>query len=42
MNDVGMSELRLVLATMLVLALFAFVAVALFIRVWRKERRNKK
>ena len=42
MHDVGTSELRLVLATMLVLALFAFLAVALFIRVWRKERRNKK
>ena len=42
MNDVGTSELKLVLATMLVLLLFAFAAVAIFIRVWRKERGHKK
>ena len=42
MNDAGSSELKLVLATMLVLLLFAFAAVVVFIRVWRKERRNKK
>lgn len=41
MNDVGTRELVFVLAVMLVLLLFALAAVAIFIRVWRRERTRK-
>lgn len=42
MNDVGATELKIVLAVMLVLLLFAFAAIGVFIRVWRKERAQKE
>ncbi|HEV7858452.1 MAG TPA: hypothetical protein VGO91_07465 [Pyrinomonadaceae bacterium] len=40
--DPGDKELYLVLAVMGALLIFAFVAVGIFIRVWKKERRMKK
>jgi hypothetical protein len=40
--DPGDKELYLVLAVMGALLIFAFVAVGIFIRVWKKERRAKK
>jgi uncharacterized protein YneF (UPF0154 family) len=40
--DPGNKELFLVLAVMAVLLIIAFVAVGIFIRVWKKERGMKK
>jgi Tfp pilus assembly protein PilX len=37
--DSGRGELIVVLAVMVVLFIFAVVAVVIFVRVWRKERR---
>jgi uncharacterized protein YneF (UPF0154 family) len=38
----GSKELFLVLAAMGVLLIIAFIAVGIFISVWKKERRMKK
>jgi hypothetical protein len=40
--DSDNKELFLVLAVMGALLIFAFVAVGIFIHVWKKERRMKK
>ena len=41
MNDAGAQrELIYVLATMAVILIFAVVAVFVFVRVWRKERKK--
>ncbi len=40
MNPEITTELWLVLATMIVLLVFAIGAVVIFVRVWRKERRT--
>ncbi len=40
MQDPGTVELILVLAVMAVLFVFGVVAVVIFVRTWRKERRK--
>ena len=40
MSDAAMRELIFVLVLIAVLFLFGLVAVAIFIRTWRKERRK--
>ena len=40
MSDAATRELIFVLVLMAVLFLFGLVAVAIFIRVWRKERKK--
>lgn len=40
MQDAGTRELVIVVAVMCALLLFAIVAVVIFIRTWRKERRK--
>ena len=41
MNDAASRELLVVLATMAGLFLFGLVAVLIFIRTWRKEKRKQ-
>jgi type II secretory pathway pseudopilin PulG len=41
-NDAGTRELVVVLGVTAVLLLFALVAVALFIRQWRKEQKERR
>ncbi len=38
-SDAGSTELIIVLAVMLALLVFGFVAVGIFVWVWRKERK---
>ncbi len=40
MEDAGTRELVLVLVVMLAVLLFCIVAVVIFIRTWRKERKK--
>ena len=39
-TDAGRAELIFVLAVMLLIVVFGLVAVGLFIRVWRRERKK--
>ena len=42
MNDAASRELLVVLATMAALFVFGLVAVLIFVRTWRKEKKGGK
>jgi hypothetical protein len=42
MNDAASRELLVVLAAMAALLVFGLVAVLIFVRTWRKEKRNSR